>query len=343
MKDSKNIYGYVYLTTNLVNGKRYVGVHHGEQIDEKYIGSGIILLKSLKKYGRENFINGIIEFGQSIVSLSKRERFWIKEFGTLTSQNGYNVSIGGNIRGELSQSAKDSISCSLSTMGVCIHCGAEMTIGNLAKYHNERCLENPYLTEVDRIKIKDDRRQHRKICKYCGKTIPVNLHGQLHGENCLQNPNIDNREELLRRAEYHNRCATVTKKKCVYCQQIFDIGNYSNYHGRRCLKNPDINIEEELKRRREQHLGRNPALKIKCQHCNKLMDAGNFKQFHGAHCLENPNIDTETELMRRKLTQSNRINPIKIKCPYCNKFVDPGNYKQYHGSNCKKNLKNKRI
>ena len=47
-------YYYVYLTTNLINGKKYIGQHYGE-LDDYYLGSGSILKKAILKYGRKNF------------------------------------------------------------------------------------------------------------------------------------------------------------------------------------------------------------------------------------------------------------------------------------------------
>lgn len=38
---------YVYLTTNLVNNKKYIGQHYGE-VTDSYIGSGSILKKQLR-------------------------------------------------------------------------------------------------------------------------------------------------------------------------------------------------------------------------------------------------------------------------------------------------------
>lgn len=33
---------YVYMTTNLLNGKKYIGMHYGE-LDDNYLGSGFLL------------------------------------------------------------------------------------------------------------------------------------------------------------------------------------------------------------------------------------------------------------------------------------------------------------
>lgn len=46
-------YGIIYKTTNLVNGKIYVG--QTTRDDENYLGSGSVLLQAVKKYGRKKF------------------------------------------------------------------------------------------------------------------------------------------------------------------------------------------------------------------------------------------------------------------------------------------------
>jgi len=48
----------VYLTTNLVNSKKYIGSHHSS--DDDYLGSGVLLTKAVKKYGKENFTKIIL-------------------------------------------------------------------------------------------------------------------------------------------------------------------------------------------------------------------------------------------------------------------------------------------
>ena len=50
---------YVYCTTNILNNKKYIGSHSGH-INDDYLGSGVILKKSIKKYGKSNFIKQIL-------------------------------------------------------------------------------------------------------------------------------------------------------------------------------------------------------------------------------------------------------------------------------------------
>lgn len=66
-------YHYIYKTTNLVNGKWYIGMHSSDSLEDEYIGSGKMLWYSVKKYGRENFKMEILEFLPDRSSLALRE------------------------------------------------------------------------------------------------------------------------------------------------------------------------------------------------------------------------------------------------------------------------------
>ncbi len=55
-------YHFIYKTTNLINGKFYIGMHSTSNLKDGYLGSGKRLWFSIKYHGRENHIIEIKSF-----------------------------------------------------------------------------------------------------------------------------------------------------------------------------------------------------------------------------------------------------------------------------------------
>lgn len=111
------MYGYIYLTTNKINGKMYIGQHTGEVVNESYYGSGTYIKKAISKYGIENFTREILEWCSTKDELNEREQYWIAKFDAVNSDQFYNLSPGGEgfIKGmHFSEEHKDKISKSMS-------------------------------------------------------------------------------------------------------------------------------------------------------------------------------------------------------------------------------------
>jgi len=83
----------IYKTTNLVNGKIYVG-QHNTSADDGYLGSGNLILLAIKKYGRENFIRETLEYCNS-VSVDVKETHWILKLEATNKKIGYNIKSQG--------------------------------------------------------------------------------------------------------------------------------------------------------------------------------------------------------------------------------------------------------
>ena len=94
--------GYIYMTTNLVNGKRYIGRKYSPTfLGTKYLGSGKHLKNAIKKYGKENFTVKMIDSCNSSEELYLKEEYWISQYNAVKSEEFYNHSPGGREDGFL--------------------------------------------------------------------------------------------------------------------------------------------------------------------------------------------------------------------------------------------------
>lgn len=89
------VYGYIYITTNLVNHKQYIGQHSKSEYDKFYLGSGVILLKAIEKYGKNNFVSEPIDWAENKEELNQKEIWWIDFLGAVKDESWYNVAEGG--------------------------------------------------------------------------------------------------------------------------------------------------------------------------------------------------------------------------------------------------------
>jgi group I intron endonuclease len=82
----------IYKTTNLINGKIYIG--KDKHNNQNYLGSGKILKQAIQKYGKENFKKELVEECEDKKLWLEREIYWIGYFNS--TKIGYNIALGGN-------------------------------------------------------------------------------------------------------------------------------------------------------------------------------------------------------------------------------------------------------
>jgi hypothetical protein len=87
-------YHFIYKTTNLKNGKFYVGMHSTNNLNDGYLGSGDRLRRSIRRNGKDNFKLEILEFLPDRTSLSLREKELVNE-DLLKDPMCMNLSLGG--------------------------------------------------------------------------------------------------------------------------------------------------------------------------------------------------------------------------------------------------------
>lgn len=90
--------GFIYITTNKINGKHYIGK---KTFDKKglwvnYLGSGTNIKRSIKKYGVDNFERKIIAYAFTSKDLNELEKYYIDKFNAVESDKFYNIASGGD-------------------------------------------------------------------------------------------------------------------------------------------------------------------------------------------------------------------------------------------------------
>lgn len=96
------MYGYIYITENLINNKKYIGKHRAKKFSLNYKGSGKLLLKAFDLYGKDNFKCSILTSDgkvpticNSLDELDFAEKYYINLYDCVKSSEYYNLADGG--------------------------------------------------------------------------------------------------------------------------------------------------------------------------------------------------------------------------------------------------------
>lgn len=87
-------YYLIYKVVNKINGKYYIGKHVTINPYDTYLGSGKLINKAIKKYGRENFTKEILCYTDNKELLIKKEIEIVNE-DVVNDQMSYNMATGG--------------------------------------------------------------------------------------------------------------------------------------------------------------------------------------------------------------------------------------------------------
>lgn len=84
----------IYKITNILNNKIYIGKHQTTNINDSYFGSGIALIKAIRKYGKENFTKEILFVFDNEYDMNQKEKELITE-DFIKRNDTYNIGLGG--------------------------------------------------------------------------------------------------------------------------------------------------------------------------------------------------------------------------------------------------------
>lgn len=86
---------YIYLTTDHLHNKKYIGKHYG-QLDDDYYGSGKIIERIIAKYGKKYLSKEVLYISKDGTENSQKEKEFIAAFNAQEDPNFYNIAAGGD-------------------------------------------------------------------------------------------------------------------------------------------------------------------------------------------------------------------------------------------------------
>lgn len=225
----------IYETINCVNGKKYIGKHATLNVEDDYLGSGILLTKAIKKYGRDNFSKNTLFVFDSEEEMNAKERELIDQ-SIVESEEYYNVSYGGEggttvLRAghPLYEDTKRKISLSQQER--------REEMSSITK-------ENHRLKRVGMYGKKQSNKQKQAVsaAQKGRKRTTEELEKQ---KNSLlktirapdyKHPNNGKKRTSEMVENMRKRTLSRPQKRCAYCDTLIDERNYARYHGEKCKK-----------------------------------------------------------------------------------------------------------
>lgn len=91
---SNKKFNFIYKTTNTITGKFYIGMHSTDDLNDGYLGSGLVIKNSIKKYGKDFHSMEVLEFLPDRNTLKQREIEIVNE-NLLCNELCMNLKVGG--------------------------------------------------------------------------------------------------------------------------------------------------------------------------------------------------------------------------------------------------------
>lgn len=257
------IYYFIYETTNLINGKKYRGIHKTSNLDDGYLGSGIAFEKAIIKYGKQNFSREILEFCSSYDELIELEKLYVDDVWVRDHSN-YNLKTGGQSAGILSEESKGKISETLKKK----YANGEINIDfNFKPGHRtwNKGMKNIYKEEtLNKIHESSKNRY------------------DLNEDHPFKKNNVKGREPWNKGLKTGSQSDETKRKKSETLKERY---KNQDHHSK--------GKEPWNKGKKGEQVAWNKGKKMKkykCPHCEKETDISNGKRWHFDNCKLRPNV-----------------------------------------------------
>lgn len=219
----------VYKTTNLINGKIYIVKDKHD--NTKYLGSGLLLKKAIRKNGLINFKKETIEICDTVEYLNEREIFWIAHYKSTDINIGYNIAVGGFGGDTFTNNPnKEEIRVTLSKRR---HTDASKKKISENSYNTLMKGENHF--NNGRIQSKEEKQKRKDTFKRIGGSM-LNKHHSVESKQKIRNKKLGRTNTKESNDKRSITMSLKNKLQCPHCGKI--VGNPKRWHFDNCKNKP---------------------------------------------------------------------------------------------------------
>jgi group I intron endonuclease len=239
-------FNFVYITTNAVNGKQYIGDHSTNNLEnDRYLGSGSLFVNKVNEYGQKNFSREILEYFPTKKEAFDAQEKYIRLYKTHVSENGYNVSWKGG------HGVKD-----------CISDETKEKLSKAGKNKPKTDIHKKHISEANKGQISWNKgKPGPKPSEQSRKKMSDSAKGKTMSEESKQK----NREKHLGKnlsEETKNKMSESSKNRWKYKRDSFNRSEETNKKISESLKGKigywkDKNLSEATKEKMRLHKGKN--------------------------------------------------------------------------------------
>lgn len=254
------MYFTIYKITNKLNNKFYIGKHQTKDLNDEYLGSGVLIRRAIKKYGKENFEKEILFVFDNEAEMNAKE----KELVTINSLNmneSYNIApggIGGNIifheKYPFLKEVKEKMSRSQRQN---------------ANSLSERAKQNHQTQRIGMYGKKQTPKQ-KEIAKIIGSLKP--------SSESIAKQKISLQKTLKAENYKHPNKGKKRSDECRKNMSLIMIARLKNNKNPMSGKNHTTvskQLQSEMAKKRK---------RVICEHCNNEYDVSNYTRWHGINC-----------------------------------------------------------
>ena len=261
MPRSPHKFHYVYKTTCKITNKFYIGIHSTSDLEDGYMGSGVRISRSLKKYGKQNHVCEILEYLDNRKNLMEREKSLITEeilkdpYCMNIIKGG--VSLGLNYSKEHTLETKQQISL-------------KMKGKSYEEIHGDEKAEGERKKRSEGVKRAHSKLNEEERIERYSKSI-------LH----LKTPTEETRKKMSE--------SQTGKKKSMETRNKISKGNKNKFvsdETRFKMSLSQRNMSEETKNKMSMSAKERP--KIKCLYCDIVAQYSHISRWHNEKCKNKP-------------------------------------------------------